>query len=75
MTDHAGIRAIACKFMQHTDNLCGQAHHELNAQCAGIPTDVLDVTTALSAQQDIHSLIKTKVTESMSDEIAVQQKL
>ena len=73
--DCTGIQAIACEFMQHTDNLHGQTHHELNAQCAGVPIDVLDVLTALSTQQDIHSLIKTKAMESVSDEIVVQQKL
>ena len=72
MGDHAGIFAITHKFMQHTDNSCKQAHHKLNAQCASVPTNV---STALSTQQDIHSLVKTKVTENMSDEIAVQQKL
>ena len=75
MEDCASIRAIACEFMQHTDNSHGQAHHKLNAQHACIPTDVSDAPTAASTQQDIHSLIKTKATESMSDEIAVQQKL
>ena len=75
MEDHASICAIACEFMQHTDNLHRQAHHELNAKHAGILADMSDVMTALSAQQDIHSLTKTKVTESMCDEIAVQQKL
>ena len=73
--DCNSIRAIAHEFMRHTDNSRGQAHHELNAQHAGILTDASDATTALSTQQDIHSLVKTKAMESMSDEIAVQQKL
>ena len=75
MEDCASIRAIACEFMQHTDNSHRQACHKLNAQHAGILIDVSDVLTALSTQQDIHSLIKTKATESMSDKIVVQQKL
>ena len=58
--DCGGIRAIAHKFMQHTDNSHGQAHHKLNAQHAGVLTDICDVLTALSAQDDIHSLVKMK---------------
>ena len=61
------ICAIECQFMQHTDELCKQAHHKLNAQHAGALTDASDVMTGLSGQQDIHLLIKTKMIESMSD--------
>ena len=73
--DCISICAIACEFMQHTDNSHRQAHHKLNAQCAGVLTDIADVLTALSAQDDNHSLVKTKVMESVSDKIAAQQKL
>ena len=66
---------LLCQDLLAQCNSHRQAHHELNARCTGILTDMLDVPTALSTQQDIHSLIKTKATESMSDEIAVQQKL
>ena len=73
--DCTAICTIACEFMQHTDNSCRQAHHKLNAQCAGILTDMSDIPTALPTQQCIHSIIKTKVTESVSEKIAAQQKL
>ena len=73
--DCKSICAIECQFVQHADEQCEQAHHKLNAQCAGALTDVSDVTAGLSGQQDIHSLIKTKTIESMSDKPKAQQKL
>ena len=75
MSDCKSIRAIEHQFIQHTDEQHEQAHHKLNAQHAGAPTDVSDVTTGLSGQQDIHSLIKTKTIKSMSDKPKAQQKL
>ena len=74
-SDCKSIRAIECQFIQHTDEQHKQAHHKLNAQHAGTFADVSDVTAGLSGQQDIHSLIKTKMIESMSDKPKAQQKL
>lgn len=74
-SDYTSIRAIEYQFIQHTDEQYRQAHHKLNAQYAGVLTDISDVLTGLSDQQDIHSLIKTKIIESMSEEPEAQQKL
>ena len=75
MSNHTTIQAIECQFMQHTDELCKQARHKLDAQHAGVLTDASDALTGLSNQQDIHTLVKTKMIEDVSEEPEVQQNL
>ena len=75
MSNYTTIRAIEYQFMQHTDELYKQAHHKLNAQYAGVLTDISDVVTGVNNQQDVHLLITTKIIEDMSEDPEAQQKL
>ena len=63
--DSSTIKGIAVEFQQHTAAAYRQAHHKLNAQYAGIITDIADLFSNVK-QPNIPMLVQTKVVELMN---------